>query len=252
MNNPGVTRIADDVRALLQPSTTHASATRIVPVPRPELWEQIRVTHSVTHAPLLDQVRDTVTNPVAVVDRDAFHTAPKSKPAAQLDALAFLRRLEVESTRWAQALRSRVRVPLESRLSGLVGAAAMADAQLVGDLGRAVHGWVIGARIVTGWEKAPWAPNVQCPNTDCERRGTLRIRLDTGVGQCMECGTYWDADNIRVLGDYIRWAGEHLTGPRHWRVDADGFPVECVECLATREQMALRAAARSSSARLSA
>lgn len=281
-NIPPHLQILDDINALLRPATTHEARltyTARVPVPTPDLWETITIDpatspgfldhltkagitwtptktiHSVTHPALLDQLHTAITaSPLG--NDDAFASIPQSKPAARLDAIAALQRIDRESTFWATTLNSRTRVPLRDRLRGLVGAAASADPDtLTGDtirkggLTRAVRGWTITARVVTGWERPTWSPNVPCPNLDCEQRGTIRIRLEQGIGLCTKCGTFWDRSNIGVLGDYVRWAAEHLAGPRHWQYDVDGYPRECSECLLTRELMAERQAARISAAK---
>ena len=48
-----------------------------------------------------------------------------------------------------------------------------------------------------------------------------------------------DHGSLDVLGQHVAWCAEHeVTKARHWAIDADGYPTECVECLAFREAWA--------------
>ena len=244
--------ITDDVDELVNGATTTADVDRLTTSGgRTRL---VHGKHTVHHAALLDQLREATQASTLTTD-DAFRPAPASKPSARLDAIAAYQRIDRESTRWAQALHSRTRVPLPDRLRGLIGAAANGPSDLVQGakdhqrrpgccLRHAVRSWRTQARVVSGVEAPAFAPHVPCPNTDCEAWDTLRVRFDARVASCIDCGSFWDDTSIEHLGRIVAWSAEHLIGARHWLYDDDGYPVECVECLLTRQQMAERARER--------
>ena len=102
-----------------------------------------------------------------------------------------------------------------------------------------VKAWWVAARCATGWEQQPYTPDVPCPNVDCERWSSLRVRLDDYIASCVKCGETWDEANYVQLGDYIRWASEHLHGAKHWLIDESGYLVECTDPACTTERMAM-------------
>lgn len=244
--------IADDIDELINGTTTTAPVDRIAITG--DHARIVHARHTVHHASLLDQLREATQASTLSMD-DAYRPSPGSKPSARLDAIAAYQRIDRESTRWAQALHSRTRVPLPDRLRGLVGAATTAPSDLVEGrrdhprtreccLHHSVRSWRAQARVVAGVEAPPFSPHVPCPNLDCERWDTLRVRLDASVASCTECGAFWDPTTITQLAKIVAWSTEHLVGSRHWLYDDEGYPVECTECLATREAMADRAATR--------
>lgn len=65
--------------------------------------------------------------------------------------------------------------------------------------------WWTRARVITGWDVAPFAPDNTCPT--CSKRGGLRVRTFDAFdasGVCIECGTVWDASTIGLLAEHIR------------------------------------------------
>lgn len=244
--------IADDVDELVNGTTTTADVDRLIFVNGTA--KTVRTRHTVHHAALLDQLREA-TQASTLTSDDAYRPAPASKPSARLDAIAAYQRIDRESTRWAQALHTRTRVPLPDRLRGLIGAAANGPSDLIHGtkdhqrgrdccLRHSVRSWRTQARVVSGVEAPAFAPHVPCPNLDCEAWDALRVRFDAKVASCIDCGTFWDETTIQNLGRIVAWSAEHLIGSRHWLYDDDGYPVECVECLLTRQQMAERHAER--------
>lgn len=228
---------ADHIRALIKSEVEHLKIVRFVPVPNVgELpkWTKIHEVVTIQHHPLLDQLEAAVRQSKG--DDGWLAGSPKSKPNARLDAIACLQRIERESLALAASL-DIPPAPLRARLSTIAG-------RLGTDPNVTVRAWWIAARCLTGWEVAPYEPDVPCPETECERRGTLRIRLDVAVATCTKCGAVWDEHNYTQLGDYIRWASEHLRGAKHWTIDKDGYPVECTVCLVDRQLMAERQAVR--------
>ena len=202
-------------------------------------------THTTKHASLLDELQHNTTT--AKVGVEKFHGDPRSKPAGRLDAVALLHRIDKEAAVIARDINSRHVGTLEQRLSSISGTSADAPPEMQSLIHRKAQGWVIAAKVITGWDTTPFTPDVPCPYEQCERRGSIKIRVEDQVAYCTECGTHWGPNDILQLGQYVAWASEHLRGARHWLTDEQGYPVECTDCLNTRQQMAERATARRAS-----
>jgi hypothetical protein len=198
-------------------------------------WKTTNTLHTVQHPPLLNQLEEAVTGTTLTND-DTYRHNTGSKPAARLDAIVVLQRIDRQSRELATRLHLD-RAPLRPRLSGIAG-------KLATTTDPTVAAWWRSARIVTGWDSPPYSPPVPCPNETCEKRGTLRIRLADRIATCVECGSTWGPDEINMLGRWVEWAADHLTGPTHWTTTPDGYPTECVECIGTRREMGERAARR--------
>lgn len=199
-------------------------------------------THTTHHPALIDELANNTTT--AKVGVDKTHGDPRSKPAGRLDAVALLQRIDKDADTIAQRIGSRRIGTLPQRLSSISGTVADTDEETTAWVRAKIRGWVIGAQVITGWDTVPFTPDVPCPDTKCERRGSIRIRVEDQVAYCVECGYHWGPSDILQLGTYVAWASEHLRGARHWLTDPEGFPTECVECLATRSEMADRATER--------
>jgi hypothetical protein len=195
--------------------------------------DQIREAHSTTHPSLIEQLRACT---MQSKDGDYAGGAAKSKPAARLEALDVLRRIDRQSHTLAVELNVD-RPHLYNRLSAIGGA-------IGNEAHPTVRSWWIAARCATGWEQPPYQPDVPCPNMECEQRASLRVRVADEIATCVKCDTTWDVDSFATLGAYIRWASEHLTGKEHVLYDTDGYPVKCEECALERQAMADRRAAR--------
>lgn len=247
--------ISDNINELIRPHTTTVKAVRWVPVPTtsndyPDIrpgWEAIPSNITTSHEPLIDQLNDSLT--ASTMAGDKFSGNPKSKPPIRLDAIALIQRIDRESTMIGHRLGIETTRNLTTRLSRIAGASADLPPDAAEGIDKNTRAWVVAARVITGHDANPYQPNVPCPNVDCERRSSLRIRLEDRIGYCVACGGTWDETLITQLGIYVRWAAEHLNGARHWLTNDDGFPVECVECLSTRQEMAERSAERARQAR---
>lgn len=198
--------------------------------------------HTTTHPALLDELENNTTT--AKVGVEHHHGDARSKPAGRLDAVALLHRIDREADIVAQRIGSKRVGPLRDRLSSISGTSADVDPETSSWVRAKAQGWVVAAQVITGWDVVPFTPDVPCPFEDCERRGSIKIRVEDQVAYCTECGTTWGPHDIQQLGTYVAWASEHLRGARHWLTDSEGFPVECHECLETRQQMGARAVAR--------
>lgn len=240
MNTQAQKIAADYISELTREHTTTERIDRFVPVPNVTqppwhvpAWTKTKERHVTTHPSLIDQLKATVGQSR---QGDFSGGSAKSKPAARLDAIATLARIDKQSRQLATELNVTGK-GMAARLSAIAGA-------LGTNPNDTVRNWWISARCVTGWEEPTYEPDVPCPNVDCERRASLRIRPTEGIGSCIECGSTWGEENFATLGEYIKWASEHLTGPRHWLYDAEGYPIECVVCLTERQVMAERKATR--------
>lgn len=69
-----------------------------------------------------------------------------------------------------------------------------------------VRAWWTQARIVTGWDSPAWRPDSTCPA--CGVRRSLRIRLSERVGFCSECRETWGPEAYQELADHVRVESE--------------------------------------------
>jgi hypothetical protein len=220
---------------------------RLVPVPtldRVTSWIPIQTGRLVVqpwvveHEALLDQIEHTVTGSTGA--GQVFHAAYNSKPAGRLDCLDLLTRIDRQSIELAEQwhLETGTLSPRERlTMLGLV---------LGKDQHRTVANWWAAARVLTQHDGPPVSPNVPCPEENCEQRGSLRVRFDPDVALCVACGATWaegyddPGNSFGRLVIWVKWASEHLNGPRHLAVDGSA----CSECLVEREQHGIRVAAR--------
>jgi hypothetical protein len=191
--------IADAVDALTNPILV-----------RENIYETLRGGHRklirewrATVPSLLDQLAAAVEPGAAYVDDDPEHTpvapAPRSIAPAQLDCINALIRIEAGVTVWCNRADLDWRAELTTTMRSLVGARLTSDHReaLLDDL-RHWYGW---AATLSGWQRAPWRPDVACPA--CDNKYTLRVRLERKTAVCVECGAYWDEDTIGLLGDHV-------------------------------------------------
>lgn len=229
------TPISDLINQLIYPRK------HTVTIPGPNNTTRTHTTH---HPALLEELDTNTTTAKVGVEKN--HSDPRSKPAGRLDAVALLHRIDKEASHIATRIGSHQTGTLAKRLSSISGTLADADQDTTAWARTKIRGWVIGAQVITGWDTVPFTPDVPCPDTECERRGSIRIRVEDQVAYCVECGYHWGPSDILQLGTYVSWASEHLRGSRHWLTDDEGFPVECMDCLSTRQEMAERAVERRS------
>lgn len=142
-----------------------------------------------------------------------------SQPAARLDALDALLRMDQEGVRWVHALTRR---PVDEDLSTELLVRRVAS--LGGDNGaveKDIRAWWLHSRIVTGWETPPFRPNNTCPL--CGKRGGLRVRVDREAntvvtyGLCVECKSQWTGEDgtFDRLAWHIRVENDDTADTRH-------------------------------------
>jgi hypothetical protein len=159
--------------------------------------------HITTVPPLLHQLR--YASPSGAGEERA-NLGYESRPAASLDALDTLTRIEHQATAWfhqlalSTAAEPRSLVEVMQKLAALH--AGIHDPATRRDLEHDVRRWWAQARVITGWDSPAWRPDNTCPM--CGEHGTLRVKLAEKVGLCVECRETWAEDTIGLLADHIR------------------------------------------------
>lgn len=211
---------ADHIRELTQAHTNTERITRD---------DGTTTIHAVTHPPLLDQLQQATTGFSARSDEDAGRSTFTSKPAARLEALDLLARINTQSAVLAD-VHGIDEPDLTKRLLALSG--------FIGHRpDRQVKAWWAAARLVTQWDAPAYRPHgTPCPA--CWETSTVRIRVEEELAHCTACGETWDTTGtpdsrpLALLAQHVRWCTDHqVTKPRHWILDETGHPIECAECL---------------------
>lgn len=189
--------IADEIRELTDPQHHAERYVMLDARNRPQKPKH----HLTRHPSLLDQLRAA-----ASAGRDGgdgpMVGGYESKPAARLEAIGQLLRIEQAVDDWlVRIFDVTPRRGIEDQLRQVAGLAPTLDTRKRVHLAAEVHRWRIWARVVTGWDSPPWQPNVPCPC--CERRGELRIRMLDKTAACLHCGAVWDASTFGLLADQI-------------------------------------------------
>lgn len=171
--------------------------------------------------------RDHVTKVPPLIDQ-LQHASPsgeglgrgggyESRPVARVEALDVLTWIDDEAARWVRRL-GEDDPGFTGRCVTLLGSLLPAQRHCGQRRPKSpgcctrhsieadVRRWWTQARIVTGWDTAPWRPDNTCPH--CGKRGGLRIRLEQRVGMCVECRESWDPSSYQQLGEHIRAESE--------------------------------------------
>lgn len=193
--------------------------------------------HHVTEAALLAQLDKAVHGSTSLSDSDAARGAFGSKPVAHLEAVDALARINRQARGLAREYSCSSVGPLVNVLTRLSGAVGHEPHPRV-------RSWWAMARLLTHHDSPAHRPHgVPCPS--CWDTNTLRIRIDDELATCTACGDVWDRTgepdhgSLDVLGQHVAWCAEHeVTKARHWDIDANGYPVECIDCLAFRQAWA--------------
>jgi hypothetical protein len=150
----------------------------------------------------------------------------ESRPAASLEALDTLVRIDLEAARWVRDL-GEDDPATTLRCVALVGALLPSTNRCKRPrpavdqqtrkvtcctwhaIEHDVRRWWTQARIVTGWDAPAWRPDNTCPS--CGVRRALRIRLAERVGFCTECHETWSPagePGYQLLAEHIRVESE--------------------------------------------
>ena len=128
-----------------------------------------------------------------------------SKPAARVDAMDVLMRIDTEAGNWVDQLGHTIQSDVRDNLRWLnQQAPRLTDLEQLHWLALDVRGWGTWARVVTGWEVPAFRPHNTCPL--CGQRGGLRIRVGDGdaQGMCVNCGEHWASETVALLAEHIR------------------------------------------------
>lgn len=221
---------AEMIRELTQTHTTMTIINREGNTPHQEI-------HRVTEQPLLDQLGHAIHGSTNLSDENAARSAARSKPAAHLEAIDTVERIDQQ----ARDLAADHGITPTGTLTSIL-------LRISGNIGdkphHKVHSWWAAARMVTHHDAPPHRPHgIPCP--ECWETNTLRIRFDEELATCGNCTQAWDRTgaeghgSLDILAQHVKWCAEHeVTKARHWKLTEDGHPTECVHCLAFREAWA--------------
>lgn len=193
--------------------------------------------HHVTEPALLTQLANATHGATNLSDSDSARGAFQSKPAAHLEAVDALARIDTQARDLAARNGLTSGGPLPAVLAAIAG-------KIGTEPDRAVRSWWATARMLSHHDTPPHRPyGVPCPQ--CWETDTLRIRIDDELATCTACSQVWDRTgepdhgSLDVLGQHVAWCAEHVvTKARHWALTVDGELTECVECPAFRQAWA--------------
>lgn len=179
----------------------------------------VTVNHRTTSVSLIEQLDSAVTTTGA---EDGGARAFASKPAARLDTLDALARIEHETYRWLTDLGV---IDATDKHPHLADAIRQVRALAAGvhhcsrQYGRRekqtgewccefhpiehdVRAWWAQARVLSGWDSPAWKPDNTCPL--CGVKGGLRVKLEAQSAVCCECGETWGPDRLGLLVEHVR------------------------------------------------
>lgn len=144
--------------------------------------------------------------------------APGSRPTANLDAIAAACDIDLEAARWIRDMGEddpQDTIGCIRRLHGLTASVHRCD-RAAGRAGRdcctyhavevSVRSWWVRARVLTGWDTKARKLDGTCPL--CGERGTVQVRLSSGLGACTSCHETWDGETIGILAEHMRAEAE--------------------------------------------
>lgn len=148
------------------------------------------------------------------------HGGYESRPAASLDSIDTLIRIDTHAAAWVRDLGHDDPGHTDACVQLLGALTASQPPATRTQIAHDVRAWWTWARIATGWDSPAWRPDNNCPL--CGRRGSLRVKLDAGAASCTECGETWNEASIGLLADHIRAENLDLTTmtTTRWRAGA--------------------------------
>jgi hypothetical protein len=193
----------------------------------------------------------------------------ESRPAARLEALDALIRIDKDVADWCVVLDPSRAVPASTaeavvRLGSLMPRVERCHRARPLRKDRAIvccpwhrvesdiRSWWAQARILAGWDSPAWQPHASCPL--CGKSGSLRIRLSANVGTCTSCRETWDPSTIGVLAEHIRVEAFRRSSDRRvepcwcpWPTPVDRMGPLCPRCGSARCHRAITASMEKSS-----
>jgi hypothetical protein len=186
---------------------------------------ETRTLHHWTKVPALVHQLEGARDVLGSEGEQGGRGAPTSKPATRLEAIDMLALIRRESNVWLVFLGLTATPPDTihrlSRLHGLYPSTEVCSPDKDkhtgsccqrGQLERDVKSWWHQARIVTGWDMPAFKPRgATCPV--CEKKGTLRVKVDGALCVDSDCRTIWDATEVGLLAEHIRVEQEGDAAP---------------------------------------
>lgn len=155
-------------------------------------------SHHVVSAPsLLDQL-SSLEPSTAEGARRGF----ASRPTANLEAVDLAQAIDREASALVRNLGEDDPPTTKDCVLKLHGMTGWVTDDRVEEITTYVHRWWASARVLSGWDAAPFRPHNTCPV--CETLGNLRIRVDDRLAHCIHCRATWDSSNLGVLAAWIR------------------------------------------------
>lgn len=179
--------------------------------------------HITTHPSLLDQLANGVLH---MRQLEGGGTSATSKPAANIEALDALARIDLAAARWVRDLGEDDpgdTAACVRKLTGLLPSASYCDSRILREkkpdhygnqrwqitcctthaVEADIRSWWTTARVLSDWDSAAWRPRNTCPH--CGERSTLRIVLLQEIATCVACEATWSGGGeIRQLAEHVR------------------------------------------------
>jgi hypothetical protein len=195
----------------------------------------------------------------------------ESRPAARIEALDALIRIDADAAAWCLEVDPDHAVPSTTaaavaHLGGLLPRVDRCHRAKPARRERTVicctwhraetdiRSWWAQARILAGWDSPAWQPHATCPL--CAQAGSLRIRLSANVGTCTNCRETWDPSTIGVLAEHIRVEAFRRSLDRTvepcwcpWPTPVDRMGKLCPRCASARCHRAITATMQAAATR---
>lgn len=197
-----------DLNDYVRELTTHHQHREHYTIRRGKTWYGQQ--HATAVPALLDQL-ESASPSGAVAERD--NNGYGSRPAARLEALDTLMRIDTEAARWVRWLGQDDPGDTAACIRLLGSLVPEQSKPTAAAIARDVRRWWTWSRIVSGWDSPAWRPDNTCPM--CGERRTLRINLAAQAAFCVEdeCRETWDASRIGLLAEHIRLESEQERAP---------------------------------------
>lgn len=198
-------RLTDSIAELVDAHTHHEPYQELV---GGTLWAR---KHR-TEVPGLIQQLEEALKPGGIGDTGS--RAFGSRTPARDDALDVLALIDTAAWMWCDHAGLTCRPDTTGNLRALLGVASRLTTDQLEDVSYEARSWVALARVTTGWDKPPFAPDNTCPL--CSKRGGLRIRVGDGISStdataaCLNCHEHWDNTNVGLLAEHIQAENDEL------------------------------------------
>jgi hypothetical protein len=125
-----------------------------------------------------------------------------SRPPAQIEAIDLAKAIDSGTRLWLRTLGDTGRGTGADVVRRLYSLTPPLDRGTVDEITSDVRRWYTSARVVSGWDSAPFRPANRCPH--CEEYGSLRVNVADRLACCIECRAAWDSSTLGILAEHIR------------------------------------------------